>query len=407
MGNYPVEILVAELKVKINDAFDGHRTCYRYDACLHKIKELHDRNGEIYYNKALVDEHNAVLKSIIWLGYRDRERYREFSRVQNIIEKYIATGEFSLGVNLPTANIILEDGYLDILFEFEEELRRTLNCTSTIRGVRGIATDFLTFAQTKFSRLNDIAPKIIADFYAYKQKISKHIPHALRKLFNFLHSNGYTEKNLSINVPPLAKQAHKIMPVFTKDEVDEILSSVDRGSVLGKRNYAMIMIAASTGLRECDIRRLKFNDIDWHTHKISIKQHKTNIPIVVPLDIATGNAIADYIINGRPDSVVDEIFLTTLRPYKKANEGAIANAVKKCNKKFCSKGLGSHSFRRYVATSLLSESVPYTRIKEMLGHTQNNDLRSYIRIEHSGLAQCAIDLTGIEPTAEVYEWLKI
>lgn len=411
MSNYLVESLVTELKEKINVTFASKGVRSSYNVHLHKIKEMHANCGEIYYNKALVDAHKAILKSIIWLGYRDRERWRQFSRVQNIIEKYISTGELSLEINLPETEFNLGDEYLNVVFDLEKAFSKTGKASSTVRCIRSIATDFLAFAQKKFSCVDDITPKTISEFFAEKSKtcLSKHAPYALRQLFNFLYSEGYTKKNLSVSIPPLPRRTRKIMPAFSKNEVDEILNSIDRSTILGKRDYAMIMLAASTGLRECDIRRLKFNDIDWHSNKISIKQHKTQIPIVLPLDIATGNAVADYIINARPKVKIDEIFLTIMRPYRKIGikGSTISRPIYKCGEKFKSKGMGSHSFRRYVATSLLSESVPYTRIKEMLGHIQNNDLRSYIRIEHSGLAKCAIDLTGIEPTTEVYEWLKI
>lgn len=411
MNNYLVESLVAELKEKVNATFVNKGVCSNYNVHLNKIKEMHINCGEIFYNKTLVDAHKAILKSIIWLGYRDRERWRQFSRVQNIIDKYISTGEFSLEINLPETDFNLGDEYLNIVHDLVNVFAKTGKAHSTVNCIRSISTDFLTFAQEKFSRLDDITPKTISEYYAEKSKtcLSKHTPYSLRQLFNFLYSEGYTTKNLTVSVPPLAKKTRKIMPAFSKDEINEILNSIDRSTILGKRDYAMIMLAASTGIRECDIRRLKLNNINWHTNTISIKQHKTQVPIVLPLDIATGNAVADYIINARPKVEIAEIFITTIRPYRVlAKDGsAVERLIYKCGEKFKSKGMGCHSIRRYVATSLLSESVPFTRIREILGHTQNNNLRSYIRIEHSGLAKCAIDLTGIEPTAEVYEWLKI
>ena len=60
--------------------------------------------------------------------------------------------------------------------------------------------------------------------------------------------------------------------------------------------------------------RNTLNNIDWNSSEIRLVQQKTEIPIALPLDNETGNAIADYILNGRPDSACNNIFLRAVKP---------------------------------------------------------------------------------------------
>ena len=98
---------------------------------------------------------------------------------------------------------------------------------------------------------------------------------------------------------------------YSDEDAQKILAVIDRESIKGKRDFAMVMLAYSTGLRSCDILNLKFENIDWRTHEIRLIQEKTNVPLALPLDAATGNAIAEYILNGRPECDSEYVFIRT------------------------------------------------------------------------------------------------
>ena len=77
----------------------------------------------------------------------------------------------------------------------------------------------------------------------------------------------------------------------------------------------MMMVAYSTGMRGIDIVTLKFDSIDWDKCELRIVQEKTGKPLALPFDTVTGNAIADYILNARPECDSDYVFLRLMRPY--------------------------------------------------------------------------------------------
>lgn len=123
---------------------------------------------------------------------------------------------------------------------------------------------------------------------------------------------------------------------------------------MGMRDYAMIMLAYTTGLRGCDIVNLKFDSIDWDACELRLVQEKTNIPVSLPLGTKTGNAIADYILHARPKCKSEYIFLRVLRPYTKI--GSMWTVIAKYAHIALGKDRkmnGPHAFRRGMGRQLL------------------------------------------------------
>ena len=54
------------------------------------------------------------------------------------------------------------------------------------------------------------------------------------------------------------KKQPKLPSAYTSEEIKKIVSSVDRSTTTGKRNYSIILLATMLGLRASDIANLKF-----------------------------------------------------------------------------------------------------------------------------------------------------
>lgn len=52
----------------------------------------------------------------------------------------------------------------------------------------------------------------------------------------------------------------------------------------------MMVLAAQSGLRACDVVRLELGSIDWRAREIRLVQHKTGEPLSLPLEVESGNA---------------------------------------------------------------------------------------------------------------------
>ena len=197
---------------------------------------------------------------------------------------------------------------------------------------------------------------------------------------------------------------YREMPVqsyVTDSELDMILAQIDRNTALGKRNYAIILIATTTGMRAVDIIHLKLSDIDWHKGEIRIQQEKTNRTVSLPLLADTGEALKDYILNARPKTVCSEVFIRTCSPQGPISDAtSIGDMFKKLQRKAgiqrqAFDGKGFHGLRRRLAKKLLVTGTPLTTVSQILGHTELDSARQYLSLDSSNLKECALSFEGI------------
>lgn len=132
----------------------------------------------------------------------------------------------------------------------------------------------------------------------------------LRVLFRYLYEHQLHPKNLAFQVPSVnCSKKSKVPSAYSQEEIQRLLSAVDRGNPKGKRDYAILLIAVRLGLRASDICGLTFDHFKWESNTIELRQEKTDEPLVLPLFNDVGEAVIDYIKYGRPDAQAREIFL--------------------------------------------------------------------------------------------------
>lgn len=228
---------------------------------------------------------------------------------------------------------------------------------------------------------------------------------SVRLFLSFLHDKGHIEADLSNIVPKNPyRSGEKLPSLYTKEEVGKLLASVDRKSPMGKRDYAIMLIAAKLGLRASDISGLTFSSINWAENKIFFVQQKTKKPAEFPLLNDVGGAIIDYLKYGRPNSDSRYVFLRTQSPYTELNAGSIYNITKHY---FAIAGIqskekrkrGPHALRHSLAGRLLENKMPLPVITEVLAHSTPETAQEYLRIDMQTLSQCALSV----PVTTFYE----
>lgn len=222
----------------------------------------------------------------------------------------------------------------------------------------------------------------------------------LRAFFRYMCSNNMlTDNNITRweHILSLPKHLPKKIPsVYTEEEVSRILESVDRASALGKRNYAMILLAARYGLRASDIIGLRHCNFDWDTNVIKIRQSKTDKEIELPLFEEIGRAIIDYLKYGRPKSDLPYIFLThTVRIGVMSAStlgGCIADAMRRAGIDSTGRRKGTHVLRHSLASNLLKANEGIPVISEILGHESTDTTKIYLQIDINQLVKCALEV---------------
>ena len=218
----------------------------------------------------------------------------------------------------------------------------------------------------------------------------------LRRLCLYAYQNGHHAEDLSGCIPVVKNIRQQRLPaVFTEDETEKILSSFDRENPMGKRNYAIFLLAARMGLRSCDIKALEFSFINWTERTISFAQKKTKKYLTLPLPDDVGWAIIDYLKSGRPISDSKYVFIQHKPPYGQYTD--LRNVLVKQMRKAgietpANKRIGMHCFRHSLATSMLENGVPLPVISQTLGHADITSTEVYLRINVSQLRLCALEV---------------
>jgi integrase len=217
-------------------------------------------------------------------------------------------------------------------------------------------------------------------------------------LVHFLH-NGFIEEKLSFFIPKIHKRRNQSFPhAFTQSQTTALLESITNNNSKERRDYAMILLAARVGLRASDITNIKFSNIDWEKNEINIVQQKTGTPIKLPLLKDVGEAIINYVKNGRPDVSDPHIFIRELAPHVKFSQSSLHMIVdgylKRAKIKIPSgQKHGPHALRHSLATRLLENDIPISTIKEILAHKSTDTTKLYLKIAQHQLLQCALEVT--------------
>lgn len=194
------------------------------------------------------------------------------------------------------------------------------------------------------------------------------------------------------------------MPVcgyVTDDELAAIMEQIDTSTDEGKRDKAIISLGATTGLRAIDIVKLKLTDIDWLRGEIHVTQSKTEGVLYLPLLPETGEAIKDYILNARPKTDIQEIFLREKAPFIAMSSGvAIGYLFDSYSRKAGIErspfdGKGFHGLRRRLARNMLVTGTPVTTIAQVLGHQSIQTAKQYLSLDSQNLKECALDFSCI------------
>jgi site-specific recombinase XerD len=220
---------------------------------------------------------------------------------------------------------------------------------------------------------------------------------SLRTFFYYLYQQKILSKDFAYIVPRDGyRSGTKVPSAYPKEDIEKLLSSIDRGNPKGKRDYAIILLAARLGLRAQDICDLSFSNLRWETNTIEFVQGKTEEPVVLPLLEEVGAAIIDYLKYARPDAGTNTIFLRLIPPIVKLEAPTLHSIVTYHMriariKIEAGKKHGPHALRHSLARILLEGNTPLPVISEILGHTNTNSTSAYLKIDIKQLRECSLE----------------
>jgi integrase/recombinase XerD len=97
----------------------------------------------------------------------------------------------------------------------------------------------------------------------------------LRVFLRYAHREGVLSRNLSDTVEwPQVYRLSDVPRSISWSEVELLLAGVDRRTPCGKRDYAILLLLISYGLRGCEIAALTLDDIDWKRERLAVPERK-------------------------------------------------------------------------------------------------------------------------------------
>jgi len=296
----------------------------------------------------------------------------------------------------------LSSEYKNVINVFVKSATNRGVSESYIRHLKLSAAKFFYDQQNHgFHSLSDVSERIVQNYFHNGDKIvrgfdmMKQIKKVLKECNPYFH-NGECERIISFL--PGMKKSRKTYPFLEKEELEKIkpvLLGVNCKD-LTLRDMAIVTVAFYTGLRGCDIAELTFDNIDWEHHKIHLIQHKTGAPLTFPLRPVVGNAIFDYIMQERPDSEIETIFLTCDKMPRKLRTTSLYNAatavLTKAGVRTEGGRKGLHLFRHNFAVSLLQDGVQAPVISGILGHQSPVSIEPYLESDLVHLKECALSI---------------
>ena len=360
------------------------------------FKSYSENKQELFYKEQIAAQ---FLKELF--DYPERIPNSRIARA--MIRALRVLGDYHIFGRLLTHNGKLQpfmsEDFRQAILNFTDQCKKRNNADQTIqRRIRVIHKFFEHLTGSGVDACNDITPQHISSFVTglagYSKKTSDQYLESLRVFFKSLFFSGQRKDDLSKSVPTLYyPKQDRIPSVWSANDIEQLLSVIDRGNPKGKRDYALIFLVTQLGLRTSDVLNLKLENINWSESRIEFVQQKTGISVNLPIVEDLGMAINDYLKNGRPKSNEPNLFLKHIQPFDRMKNGhyLITQYLVKAGIPLeTAKHHGLHSLRHTLASRLLEQDVPLEIISSILGHTTVESTKPYLHIDIENLRKCAL-----------------
>jgi len=274
---------------------------------------------------------------------------------------------------------------------------------STIRQYKDFVKPFLLdcFAADEL-RFSSLCPLDVIGFVQRQaavlhRKRAKVMTTALKSFFQYLWFQGLVKLNLAAAVPTVANwKMAEIPKALPLNQVEQVIGSCDRETAIGRRNKAILLLLARLGLRAGEVAFLLLDDINWQAGYVTVRG-KGGCLAHLPLPADVGEALADYLQNGRPRTSSRKVFLRQKAPIvcftsQRAIGSIVARALARAGIESPRKG--AHQFRHSLASKMLQHGASLPEIGELLRHQSVQTTEIYTKIDLISLRALAMPWPG-------------
>jgi len=246
------------------------------------------------------------------------------------------------------------------------------------------AADVVGFVQQEAARLRH-------------PKRAKLMTTALRSLLQYARYRGLISIDLRDCVPTVASWSMTSIPrALSSDEVQRLLGHCDRHTMVGCRDWAILLLLARLGLRAGEVVGLALEDLDWEAGELRIRGSNGNSDrMPIPHDV--GAALTDYLQHARPVCACRRVFVRTRAPHRGfASSVAVCSIVRRALARAdLNPALkGAHLLRHSLATQMLRQGASLAEIGHLLRHRNQQTTTIYAKVDLDALRPLALPWPG-------------
>lgn len=263
--------------------------------------------------------------------------------------------------------------YINDILEFNNFMKE--NSFGDLIGIgSNIPRYYLSYLNQKYS------PRSVA------RKLS-----SLRGFYNFLLREEVTDRNVFSDTS--SPKIDRTLPKMVYDEeIENMFNAIDRNSILGKRDYALLEVLYGTGLRVSEFTSLRIQDIDFYNQTF-IVSGKGNKERYVPFHDGVKEALIDYLNFSRDElakknkNEVSDILFLNFKGGPLTPRG-VREILKELNHKAQNNSnVSPHMLRHSFATTLLDNGADLRSVQELLGHANLSTTQIYTHVSREKLKE--------------------
>jgi integrase/recombinase XerD len=376
-----------------------------YKTQWNKLLEFAKERDEIYYSEKLGVDFVEQKFNIFQKNFEGRLKRTEVQKLRVIR----MLGDFQLHGSVlrryyKHKEILHSQYFIEVISNFKQYCIDKEYSTVTIGHYTQKSERFLDYCDshglTSCTEINlPLIDNYIKTLAGYAYKTVEQQLCSLRSFFKYLHLNSLTNADYSLKIPMVqSRKQTRIPSVWSVDDLRKLISAIDRGNPMGKRDYAIILLACRLGLRITDIKNLTFENFHWNDNQLMFVQSKTRTTISLPLVKDVGWAVIDYLKYGRPEVNTDCVFVRHMAPFLPFSEDdhlhqMIVKYMRLAHIPISSKRrVGMHSLRHTLASLLLESNTPLPVISDVLGHVDTDSTAVYLKVDIKKLKECPLNI---------------
>jgi site-specific recombinase XerD len=220
---------------------------------------------------------------------------------------------------------------------------------------------------------------------------------SLRSYFRFRSLKGDATETLSASLPRFPHRNQQLPKTLSETQLVAFLKAFDLSNPVELRDYAIARCMLDLGLRGDEVTHLTLQSVDWRSAALILNNTKSKREQRMPLPAATGEVIARYLRDARPQTADRRLFVRHRAPIGKpldpaAIRSAMNRAFERCGLRdqFCN----THVLRRTMATRLQCAGISVKEIADLLRHSDLDTAKTYARVDVESLRKVALPWPG-------------